>query len=52
MSKRVPAALDWPDEIYRILKAAKVAHMSYVPDASHARLIELFHADPASPPMC
>jgi sulfopyruvate decarboxylase alpha subunit len=47
MSKRMPAALDWPDEIYRILKSAKVAHMSYVPDAGHARLIELFHADPA-----
>ena len=47
MSKRIQAALDWPDEIYRTLKAARVGHMSYVPDAGHARLIELFHADPA-----
>jgi sulfopyruvate decarboxylase alpha subunit len=28
-----------------VLKAARVAHMSYVPDAGHARLIQLFHAD-------
>ena len=47
MSKRVPASLDWPEEIYRILKSARVAQMAYVPDAGHARLIELFHADPA-----
>jgi sulfopyruvate decarboxylase alpha subunit len=45
MSNRVP--LDWPGEIFRVLKAANVAHMAYVPDAGHARLIELFHADPA-----
>jgi sulfopyruvate decarboxylase alpha subunit len=43
----MPAAVDWPDEIYRILKAARVGHMSYVPDAGHARLIQLFHADNA-----
>ena len=36
MSKRIQTALDWPDEIYRVLKAANVAHMSYVPDAGHA----------------
>jgi sulfopyruvate decarboxylase alpha subunit len=47
MSKRIQAAVDWPDEIYRILKSANVAHMSYVPDAGHARLIQLFHADSA-----
>ena len=39
-------AQDWPLEIYRLLKAAQVRHMSYVPDAGHARLIELFAADP------
>ena len=43
MSSRVP--LDWPDEIFRVLKAAQVAQMAYVPDAGHARLIQLFHAD-------
>ena len=47
MSKRIPTAVDWPDEIYRILKAARVAQMAYVPDAGHARLIQLFHADSA-----
>ncbi len=45
MSSRVPAAIDWPDEIFRVLKSAKVEHMAYVPDAGHARLIQLFHAD-------
>jgi sulfopyruvate decarboxylase alpha subunit len=42
-----PVAARWHDEIYRVLKAANVAHMAYVPDAGHARLIQLFHADPA-----
>jgi sulfopyruvate decarboxylase alpha subunit len=37
---------DWPDEIYRALKDAGVRQASYVPDAGHARLIELMHADP------
>jgi sulfopyruvate decarboxylase alpha subunit len=47
MSNRTSASVDWPDEIFRVLKAANVAHMAYVPDAGHARLIQLFHADPA-----
>lgn len=38
--------LDWPREIYDVLKAAGVRQVSYVPDAGHARLIELVHADP------
>jgi len=52
MSKRIqaapgaePAAAGWPDAVFRALKDARAAHMSYVPDAGHARLIELFHAD-------
>jgi sulfopyruvate decarboxylase alpha subunit len=36
----------WPDTIFQSLRNAGVSHMSYVPDAGHARLIELFHADP------
>lgn len=36
----------WPHEIYRVLKAANVRQMSYVPDAGHTTLIELFSADP------
>jgi sulfopyruvate decarboxylase alpha subunit len=44
-----PAAVqtDWPNAIYRTLKAHNVAQISYVPDAGHSRLIELSHADPA-----
>ena len=38
--------LDWPLDSYRTLKHARVAQACYVPDAGHARLIELFHADP------
>jgi sulfopyruvate decarboxylase alpha subunit len=38
-------ALDWPIELYRVLKQHDVRQMSYVPDAGHARLIELFRAD-------
>jgi sulfopyruvate decarboxylase alpha subunit len=36
---------DWPNAIYRTLKAHGVAQISYVPDAGHSRLIELSHAD-------
>jgi sulfopyruvate decarboxylase alpha subunit len=35
----------WPAELYRLLKAAGVRQVSYVPDAGHARLIDLFAAD-------
>jgi sulfopyruvate decarboxylase alpha subunit len=35
----------WPEPIYSCLKAAKVRHVAYVPDAGHARLIEMAHAD-------
>ncbi len=38
-------AVDWPHALYDILKAAGVRHMSHVPDAGHATLIELFNAD-------
>jgi len=36
----------WPKEIYRVLKKASIRQASYVPDAGHAQLIELLHADP------
>ena len=36
----------WPTELHRTLKASGVRQMSYVPDAGHTALIELFHADP------
>ena len=39
-------ALSWPADLHRVLKASGVRQMSYVPDAGHTALIELFHADP------
>ena len=38
---------DWSNAIYRTLKAHGVSQVSYVPDAGHARLIELSHGDDA-----
>jgi sulfopyruvate decarboxylase alpha subunit len=38
--------LDWPAALYETLKAANVAHMSYVPDAGHTTLINLLNEDP------
>ena len=35
----------WAADVHRVLKFAGVAHMSYVPDAGHASLIDLFTAD-------
>jgi sulfopyruvate decarboxylase alpha subunit len=37
---------DWPSQLYRVLKAARVRQVSYVPDAGHSELIRLFAADP------
>jgi sulfopyruvate decarboxylase alpha subunit len=39
-------ASGWPLELYRLLKGAQVRQVSYVPDAGHAQLIDLFNADP------
>ena len=38
---------EWPAEVFRILKAAEIRQMAYVPDAGHTTLINLFAADPA-----
>ena len=38
--------VDWRDEIFAALKAADIRQVGYVPDAGHARLIELCQADP------
>jgi sulfopyruvate decarboxylase alpha subunit len=40
-------SLDWRDQIFAALKAAEIEQVGYVPDAGHARLIELIEADPA-----
>jgi sulfopyruvate decarboxylase alpha subunit len=37
----------WPDQIFAALRRADVRQIAYVPDAGHARLIELCQADPA-----
>jgi len=37
----------WPDRLFAVLKAADIRQVGYVPDAGHARLIELAAADPA-----
>src|SRR5690348_7582892 len=37
---------DWRDQIFGVLKQADVQQVGYVPDAGHARLIELCHDDP------
>ena len=41
-----PPAVDWPGDIHIALAAARVRQVSYVPDAGHARLIQLCGADP------
>ena len=47
MSGRAPSPVsDWRDEIFAVLKQAGIAQIGYVPDAGHARLIELVRADP------
>lgn len=37
---------EWPIVLYETLKVAGVSHMSYVPDAGHSTLINLFNQDP------
>ena len=49
---RAPTAVEathWRDEIFAALKAAKIRQVGFVPDAGHARLIELCRDDPAVP---
>ena len=43
MDAKSPA---WPNDLHKVLKANGVQQMSYVPDAGHTALINLFHADP------
>jgi sulfopyruvate decarboxylase alpha subunit len=47
LSGRAPSPTDWRDDIFAVLKEAEIAQVGYVPDAGHARLIELITADPA-----
>jgi sulfopyruvate decarboxylase alpha subunit len=43
----ISASPDWRDGILAALKAAEIGQVGYVPDAGHARLIELCQADAA-----
>jgi sulfopyruvate decarboxylase alpha subunit len=38
--------LDWRDAIFALLKERQIRQVGYVPDAGHARLIELCRGDP------
>jgi sulfopyruvate decarboxylase alpha subunit len=37
---------DWPAGIFAVLQAGAIRQVGYVPDAGHARLIDLCRADP------
>jgi sulfopyruvate decarboxylase alpha subunit len=37
----------WPDALHRVLVEHRIRQVAYVPDAGHARLIELCRDDPA-----
>jgi len=41
------ASPDWRDQIFGALRSADIRQVGYVPDAGHARLIELCQADQA-----
>ncbi|HEX9465377.1 MAG TPA: thiamine pyrophosphate-binding protein [Alphaproteobacteria bacterium] len=42
-SSTAAAAPDWPHQIFEKLRQAQIRQVTYVPDAGHARLIELCH---------
>ena len=37
--------MDWPDRLFALIKRADIRQVGYVPDAGHARLIDLCRAD-------
>ena len=45
--KKAKAASDWPEDVFRALKAANVRQVAYVPDAGHTQLINKCIADNA-----
>lgn len=46
MSAEVREEEGWKDQLYQQLRAADVSIFAHVPDAGHARLIDLCEADP------
>lgn len=41
----MPTKANWPREIHRVFRESDIRQVCYVPDAGHARLVELCHAD-------
>jgi sulfopyruvate decarboxylase alpha subunit len=39
--------MEWPDQVFEVLKSGGVKQVAYVPDAGHARLIERVESDAA-----
>ncbi len=39
-------SVNWPADLFRLLKSAAVRQVAYVPDAGHGRLIDLVRGDP------
>ena len=39
------ARVDWPDQVFDVLKRADIRQVGYLPDAGHSRLIERCKAD-------
>jgi sulfopyruvate decarboxylase alpha subunit len=46
--KVAPLAPTWPERLHELLRDLDIRLVSYVPDAGHARLIELVHEDAKS----
>ncbi len=42
-----PTPPSWPEQVFDVLRAAHVRQVAYVPDAGHARLIDLCRGEPA-----
>jgi sulfopyruvate decarboxylase alpha subunit len=47
VSEPAVATTDWREAVFAALRRAEIRQIGYVPDAGHARLIELSIADPA-----
>ena len=47
----MPRTRSWPHQVHRVLVENDVRQIAYVPDAGHARLIELCHADKTLQPI-
>jgi sulfopyruvate decarboxylase alpha subunit len=46
MSNSSPEPLEWQEQIFSLLKEAKVRQVAYVPDSGHSHVIKRVQADP------